>query len=127
MNTKLGNPSGGNSIKLFDVAADNTRKKIYVQSILSPHIAVIDAETEETEKYIDSKIDGYHLAYMTVQESTGHLFIADRSNKKLIKMDPESGKVLNEIDTSAKLAPPPRLLFLQSKNYVLIAFSSKIK
>ena len=126
MNTKLGNPSGGNSIKLFDVASDNTRNKIYVQSILSPHIAVINADTDETEKYIDSKIDGYHLAYMAVQESTGHLFIADRSNKKLIKMDPESGKVLKEIDLS-ETGTPTKIAFLQSKGYVLIAFSSKNK
>ena len=41
LNTKLGNPSGGSAIKLFDVAADTQRNKIYVQSILSPHIAEI--------------------------------------------------------------------------------------
>ena len=53
LNTKLGNPSGGNTIKLFDIATDTKRNKVYVHSIFSSHIAMIDGETGELEKYLE--------------------------------------------------------------------------
>ncbi len=124
LNTKIGNVSGGNAIKLFDIATDSRRSKVYVQSILSPQIAVIDANTDQLEKYIDSTISGYHLSYMAVQESTGHLFIADRSSKVLVKMDPASGKVMQTLDLT-NIGTPAKIAFLESKNYVLVSFSSK--
>lgn len=124
LNTKMGNVSGGNAIKLFDIATDSTRSKVYVQSILSPQIAVIDAKTDQLEKYIDSHISGYHLSYMAVQESTGYLFIADRSSKVLVKMNPASGKVMKTLDLSS-IGTPAKIAFLESKDYVLISFSSK--
>jgi 6-phosphogluconolactonase (cycloisomerase 2 family) len=126
LNTKIGNPSGGSAIKLFDIVADTKRNKIYVQSILASHIAVIDAETDELEKYIDSKIEGYHLSYMAVQESTGHLFIADRSSKVIVKIDPSSGNVLQTLDLS-ETGTPAKISFLNSKNYLLVSYSSKNK
>jgi len=104
LNTKTGHPSGGNTVKLFDIAADTTNNKLYVHSILSSHIAKIDSETGELEEYIDSELTGYHLSYMAVRNSTGNLFIVDEKSAKLIKIDTDKGeKTKDEFDFDTQM------------------------
>lgn len=70
LNALHGWPSAvGNHLKIFDAAVDETRNRIYVQSILTDGIAVIDGATDTLIGSLASGIgnDNYHLTYLAVQ------------------------------------------------------------
>ncbi|MDP7036064.1 MAG: hypothetical protein QF752_16405, partial [Planctomycetota bacterium] len=77
LNEKLALAEDGNACKIFDVAIDTQRDRLYVHSIVTPDIAVVDTRTDALLEFIDTGLDGYHIAYMDVNTSTGKLFVAD--------------------------------------------------
>ena len=128
LNTEIGNVNGGNAVKLFHIASDTTNNKVYVQSIIGPHIAVINADNGELEKYIDTEIEDYHLSRMAVQNSTGNLFIADEKSKKLIKIDTskeERTKDEYNFNDLGSSAVPGRLAVFDSKNLVVVSLCNQ--
>jgi len=125
LNTKSGNVSGGNTIKLFDIAVDSTNHKAYVQGILSKHIAVIDTQTNKLDRYINTEIEGYHLAYMATNGTTGNLFIIDQGSNTLIKID-----TTNDVRTKDEVSfdtTPSKITVIKSENLVAISFASQDK
>ncbi len=131
LNTKIGNTSGGNAVKLFDIAADTANNKIYVQSIVAPHVAVIDADSGELEKYIDTEIDNYHLSRMAVHTPSGNLFIADETSQRLIKIDTTNNiKTNDEFDFEAEYgssAIPGRIAVHNNEGLVIVSLCNQNK
>ncbi|MBT6325396.1 MAG: hypothetical protein HOJ35_05465 [Bdellovibrionales bacterium] len=131
LNTKIGNASGGNAVKLFDIAADTVNNKIYIQSIVAPHVAVIDADSGELEKYIDTEIDGYHLSRMAVHTSSGNLFIADETSQKLIKIDTTNNTKTNDEfnfkEEYGSSANPGRIAVHNGEGLVIVSLCNQNK
>ena len=125
LNEKLALAEDGNACKIFDVAIDTQRDRLYVHSIVSPDIAVIDTRTDALLEFIDTGLDGYHIAYMDVNTSTGNLFVADQGSNRLIKIDPAAGHVSGdqvEFDHT-----PTKILVTSAHVYVAFASQDELK
>lgn len=113
--------SGENALKIQALAVNPETNRAYVHGILTKHIAVVDTDTNEVVDYLDSGIEGYHLAHMAIKTSEEKLFIADASNNKLIKMDATNGHVA---DASVALDGEPTGLAVY-KGRVLVSIGSE--
>ena len=78
---------GGNTTKIFDIALDSTRNRIYVHGIITDQLAEIDTETGALVGYLDTDLEGYHLSYLDANPSTSRVYVADQKSNTLIKID----------------------------------------
>ncbi len=123
LNTLYGWPEEvGNHVKIFDIALDATRHRIYVQGILTPGIAVIDSTTDAFIGQIDSGLgdQSFHRTYLAVDEVSGALYVADHSGRTLRKIDPDTGEILGPVQVNGEpiailLDPSSQRLFLSLK------------
>ncbi len=99
-----GLPAGGNALKLFDVDLDPVRRRIYVSSILTPFLAVLDADSGQPLGWVDTGLTGYHLPRLAVDEASGLVYVLETESGRLVEVDPASGGVTGralEFGTSA--------------------------
>ncbi|NOZ30283.1 MAG: hypothetical protein GXP39_19825 [Chloroflexi bacterium] len=89
----------GNHLKIFDVAVDEARNRIYVQGILTSGIAVIDGEADTLVASLDSGMDetSSHRTYLAVHPTRGILYVADWHQRTLRAVDPQSGAITGPV------------------------------
>ena len=106
----MGYPSGGNALKVFEVAINNKTKRAYVHSIISSSIAEVDYENKKLLRYLESGLSGFHISYMGCDEVNNSLLIIDQLSKQLLKINVAS----NTIDTKAALSFSPSQIAVES-------------
>ncbi len=112
-----------NHLKIFDVALDETRNRIYVQGILTPGIAVIDGATDTLIGNLDSggSDSDFNRPYLAVHPTTGALYMAGFSTHLLRRIDPTT----NTITAQASLAADPTdVLVDPSANRVFVSLQA---
>ncbi|QLQ06186.1 MAG: hypothetical protein HZY76_09090 [Anaerolineae bacterium] len=94
-----------NHLKIFDVALDESRNRIYVQGILTPGIAVIDGASDTLIGNLDSGGDDndFNRPYLAVHPTTGALYLAGFNSRTLRRIDPTT----NTITAQASLTADP--------------------
>ncbi len=80
-------PLTENVLKLFSVAADPIRNRVYVSSILTPYIAVLDGETETWLDVFDSGLAAHGLKYLTIDPTANILYILDATSQEIVSID----------------------------------------
>ncbi len=89
----------GNNIKVFDVAVDEARNRVYVQGILSPGIAVIDGNTDTLIGSVDIGLsyNSFHRTYLAVHPTNGMLYVADFHGSTLRSIDPATAVITGPV------------------------------
>jgi DNA-binding beta-propeller fold protein YncE len=80
-----------NVLKLFAMAADASRNRLYVAGIMSQYIAVLDGDTHAAVATIDTGLTGSSIKYLALDEAANRLYVRDTTNQQLLAMDLNTG------------------------------------
>lgn len=85
-------PLADNVLKLFSVAIDSTRNRVYVAGIMTSEIAILDASNNSWLGTVDSGIVGLAQKYLQVDPIANRLYVIDSSHQQLwqINLDDNS-------------------------------------
>ena len=86
-----------NVLKLFRVVADPTRNRIYVAGILTSHIAVLDGDSHDIIRTIDSGIFENSYKYLALDPAANRLYIRDGLNNRLSAIDLDTDTVIGPV------------------------------
>jgi len=117
--------SVGNHVKIFDLAVDETRNRVYVQGAMTPGIAIIDGRSDALIGQVESGLDdAFHRTYLAVDEASGDLFVADYFSQTLRRIDPDTGAITGPVTLSAA---PEHILFDPTSNRVYLSLKQEHK
>jgi len=115
-----------NHLKIFDVAVDQTRNKVYVHGVLTSGVAVIDGNTDTLVGTLDTGLSDSapHRTYLAVHPVTGALYMADHHDKELRRIDPATGTITGPVAVSAA---PTHILVDAGKNRIYLSLRTARK
>lgn len=87
----LGRPLDRNVLKLFRVAADGSRNRLFVTGIMSPYIAMLDGDTHAPIRTFDTGIGGNAIKYLALDEGHNRLYVRDDTNRQVLALDLNTG------------------------------------
>ena len=116
-------PEMDNHLKIFDVAADETRNRAYVMGIMTAGIAVIDGETDTLIGSVDSGRSEADpgRTYLAVHPTTGVLYIANWHAQTLRMVDPATGVITGPVSLPGD---PFDVVVDSAKNRVYVSLRS---
>jgi len=102
-------PYDHNVLKLFDAAIDQNLNEIYVTGIMTPHLAVVDCETDEVVRTKDIGITDFQLKYLFSDSATRSLYVFNSSEGELFRfdMDDDSSPSMIPVDSALYLVVDP--------------------
>lgn len=100
LNSLLERPIHENVLKLFGygVAIDELDNRVYVSGIMTPGIAVLDGEDEIWIDLIETGMSfHYSLKYLYIDHVSKYLYLIDKTNDTLRRIDLHSREILGPI------------------------------
>ena len=80
----LGHSPADNVLKLFRAAVDPVRNRVFVSGIMTPHIGILDADSEQWVGTVNSGFDdGNGLKYLYYDAANDWLFVFNSTNRTL--------------------------------------------
>ena len=92
-------PLEHNVLKLFRAAVDPIRHRVYVSGILTPHIGIWDATSQDWVGTLDTRLANTKaLKYLALDPVAQRLYVRDATHNRLLALDIASDTVLASVD-----------------------------
>lgn len=88
-----------NVVKLFSVAVDEERNRVYVAGIMTPNVAILDGATEEWIGIVETGITERGIKYIYFDSVAQYLYVFETNTSTLRRVNVATG----EMATPAKL------------------------
>ncbi|NWF65440.1 MAG: hypothetical protein HXY38_14180, partial [Chloroflexi bacterium] len=92
-------PLPENVLKLFSVAVDEERNRVFVAGIMTPNVAILDGATEAWLGIVETGITERGIKYLYFDSSAQFLYVFETNNSTLHRINVATG----EMATPAKL------------------------
>ena len=95
-------PIDENVLKLFSVAVDPLRNRVYVAGIMTPQIAILDGASEQWIGTVETGMsESNGLKYLHVDPAANYLYVIDATRNQLWRIDLNSGDTAGPVSVQA--------------------------
>lgn len=86
-------PLDENVVKLFSVAVDEERNRVYVAGIMTPDVAILDGATEEWIGIVKTGVTERGLKYIYFDSSAQYLYVFEAGSSTLRRINVANGEM----------------------------------